>query len=223
MKFPKGLTLAAIGVALVLAAQATAGGRTVSKTYSVGVLSVPGADTGFMVTDGMQVTVTATGEACPFGGSYCVSADGNPAQDTTQSGFGGFVLPGAPAWGLVARVGNGPWVQVGSGPTTLTGSGVLQFAMNDDLFGDNVGGFQVTVSYKCWPGWGYGDTNHTHCGPPGLAKKSPSSEAASTRHGSSNSQGNSSSNGQGNASSSEKRANDSNEHGASSEKGGSKK
>jgi hypothetical protein len=61
-------------------------------------------------------------------------------------------------------------VHVGSGPTVLTGTGVLVFAVNDDLLGDN-SGFTVTVSYSCWPGWGYRDANHDHCGPPGLVGK----------------------------------------------------
>ncbi|MEX2194143.1 MAG: hypothetical protein WD844_02565 [Thermoleophilaceae bacterium] len=87
--------------------------------------------------------------------------------DTTSSSFGGFVLPGAPAWGLVGRVGSGPWVQVGSGPTLLAGSGDLVFAVNDDLFSDNTGSFTATVSHTCHPGNGHGDKNHYHCGPPG--------------------------------------------------------
>ena len=63
------------------------------------------------------------------------------------------------------------------------------FAVNDDLFGDNTGdGFMVTVSYKqsgvsrtCWPGWGWGDDNHVHCGPPGLANKPE--QGSSNEHG----------------------------------------
>jgi hypothetical protein len=75
-------------------------------------------------------------------------------------------------------------VQVGSGPTVLSGTGALVFAVNDDLLVDNAGSFTVTVSYSCWPGWGYGDVNHDHCGPPGLVGKGDvdaSSEAASQR------------------------------------------
>ena len=79
--------------------------------------------------------------------------------------------PGAPAWGLVSRVGNGPWVHVGSGPTTLSGTGELVFAANDDLFPDNTDNFVVTVSFECWPGWGHGDDKHPRCGPPGGEKK----------------------------------------------------
>jgi hypothetical protein len=76
-------------------------------------------------------------------------------------------------------------VQVGSGPTTLSGTGELVFAVNDDLFWDNAGSFTVTVSYECWPGWGYGDEKHTHCGPPGLADKDTSA-AGPTLNGNAN-------------------------------------
>lgn len=170
------MTLAVAVVALAIAAQASAGGPTsVSNVYAVGSLTVPGVDTGLVLTNGMQVTVVATGTVCPFGGSFCTTPDGYASWDTTQSSYGGFVLPGAPAWGLVGRVGSGPWIQVGSGPTTLSGSGALVFAVNDDLFGDNRGSFSVTVSYSCWPGWGYGDKNHQHCGPPGLTSAPGSS------------------------------------------------
>jgi hypothetical protein len=169
---------ALVVASLALAATATAiagGPTTATQSSTVGVLGAPGVDTGYVLANGDTVTVTATGSLCPFGaGGPCFGPGGNPGFDTTSSSFGGFVLPGAPAWGLVGRVGSGSWVQVGSGPTTLSGTGSVQFAVNDDLFGDNVGGFSVTLSYKCWPGWGYGDKNHRHCGPPGLASGSRS-------------------------------------------------
>jgi hypothetical protein len=158
---------------LALAATATAiagGPTTVTQSSTVGVLGGSGVDTGFVLANGETVTVTATGSLCPFGaGGPCFGPGGNPGWDTTSSSYGGFVLPGAPAWGLVGRVGSGSWVQIGSGPTTLSGTGSVQFAANDDFFADNAGGFSVTLSYKCWPGWGWGDKNHRHCGPPGLA------------------------------------------------------
>lgn len=172
MKSFKGVALAVVAIALVAAAQAGAAGpTTVSSTYTVGGLAVPGVNTGLVVQQGQVVTVTATGGVCPFGDSYCPGPDGNTAVDTTGTSFGGFPLPGAPAWGLVGRVGGGPWVQIGGGPTAVSGTGALVFAVNDDLLADNSGSFTVTVSYACWPGWGYGDRNHTHCGPPGLAVK----------------------------------------------------
>jgi hypothetical protein len=169
--------LGAIG-ALVLAAQGIAASpTTISSVYSVGSVTVPGVDTGLVLNNGGSVTATATGTVCP-GTGYCVGPDGYPSVDTMHSGYGGFVLPGAPAYGLVGRVGSGPWVQVGSGPTKLSGSGDLVFAVNDDLFSDNTGSFTVTVTYSrgsasqgvtatsCYPGWGYGDANHDHDGPP---------------------------------------------------------
>jgi hypothetical protein len=168
MRRLKGLTLVVVAMALVLAAQgAAAGPATVSNVYTVGGLTVPGVNTGLVLTSGMSVNVTATGAVCPFSG-FCPGPNGYTLWDTSQSSYGGFPLPGAPAWGLVGRVGNGPWAQVGSGPTTLSGTGVLVFAVNDDLLADNTGSFTVTVSYTCYPGWGYGDAHHTHCGPPGL-------------------------------------------------------
>lgn len=177
MKIVTGVALAT-AIVLALAGKVTAASPTsVSNDYTVGVLTVPGVDTGLVVKNGRGVTVTATGAACPHDPSVCVGPDGDPSVDTTQSSNGGWVLPGAPAWGLVGRVGTGPWQQVGTGPTTLSGRGDLVFAMNDELeaLGDNSGSFLVTVSTAghsngssaCFPGWGYGDTNHDHSGPPG--------------------------------------------------------
>ena len=178
MKKLSGLATLVAVLGVALAGQAGAAGpTTVSNTYTVGGTTLPGASTGLVLTAGMSVTVTATGAVCPFGTSFCPGPNGYAPWDTTTSSYGGFVLPGAPAWGLVGKVGSGPWVQVGSGPKTLSGTGELVFAANDDLFSDNTGSFTVTVSYACWPGWGYGDENHTHCGPPGLAGKDVSSSA----------------------------------------------
>ena len=198
MKILKGLILVTT-VVLVLAAQGSAAVTT--STYAVGPKTdQPGLNTGLVLKKG-SVTVTATGEVCANYSTLCVSPDGNSSVDTNLSGFGGFVLPGAPAWGLVGRVGSGQWVQVGSGPTKLSGRGELVFAVNDDLFDDNTGGFMVTVSYKesgvsrtCWPGWGWGDDNHEHCGPPGQEKKTGQSsqptQGSSNEHGKSEEKGN---------------------------------
>ena len=180
MRGLQGLTLGVVALALFLAASATAVGPvTVSSTYTVPGSTVPGLTTG-LVLSGNSVTVTASGAVCPFGDSYCPGPSGNAVWNTTTSAFGGFPAPGAPAWGLVARVGSGPWAHVGSGPTSVAGTGVLQFAVNDDLLVDNRGSFTVTVSYACWPGWGYGDENHDHCGPPGL-EHDPSARSGDAR------------------------------------------
>jgi hypothetical protein len=197
MKKASALATVVAVLACAVVGQAAAGPTTVSNTYTVGGGSIPGASTGLVLTNGMTVTVTATGAVCP-GVGFCPGPDGYAPWDTTQSSFGGFTLPGAPAWGLVGRVGNGPWVQVGSGPTTLSGTGELAFAVNDDLLVDNSGSFSVTVSYACWPGWGYGDENHTHCGPPGLVGKDvPSSASAPTGNANADTNGHGNGNGNG--------------------------
>jgi hypothetical protein len=175
----------AMAAALALAgvAQGAAGTTTETTSYTVGSGGVPGISTGLVLSGG-SVTVVGAGIVCP-GTGFCYGPDGDPAANTLQSTVGGFVLPGAPGFGLVGRVGDGPWVQVGSGPTTLTGTGELVFAVNDDLFWDNVGTFTATVTVtvasagasECKPGWGYGDANHDHCGPPGLVGKQGASQS----------------------------------------------
>ena len=184
MRIPKGLTLVVVATMFVLAASSSAAAPpTDSHVYTVGSLTVPGVDTGLVVKQGQPVTVTATGVFCP-GTGFCSGPDGTSLGNSMDTTYGGFVLPGAPAYGLVGRVGTGPWVHVGSGPTTLSGKGVLVFAVNDDLFPDNTGGFTATVSSKstgpqdCYPGWGHGDDNKEHCGPPGLVQPSRSRRAA---------------------------------------------
>ena len=202
MKTFKGLALVGSVVVLALAAQGSAAGpATVTSNYTVGVLTVPGVNTGLVLKKGHGVTVTATGTVCYWPGPpaiLCVDPDGEAPSLNTSTG--GFVLPGAPAIGLIARVGTGPWVHVGSGPTTLSGRGVLVFAVNDNWFPDNTGSFEVelTVSGACWPGHGYGDVNHVHCGPPGQSTGCyPGNGHSDTNHehGNSSSNGNSNSNG----------------------------
>ena len=173
----KGLpAVGAIIVVLAFAVEATGATATTSNVYSVDPVHVPGVDTGLVLKKGHPVTITATGTVCP-GTGYCTTPDGKPGVDTSSMAFGGFLQPQAPAYGLVGRVGSGPWMQVGSGPTQLSGKGDLVFAFNDDLYPDNTGAFSVTVSYTrgsasqqssgCQPGNGTGDKNHVHDGPPG--------------------------------------------------------
>ena len=173
----RALALVGATVALIAASQgAAATPQQTTSVYVVGSLTVPGVDTGLVLKKGHPVTVSATGTVCP-GTGFCTTPDGTWVVDTTESPYDGYVLPGAPAYGLVARVGTGPWVQVGTGPVQIKGKGDLVFAFNDDKFPDNTGSFTVTVtsagrgatqvSGPCTPGNGYGDTNHEHTGPPG--------------------------------------------------------
>ena len=179
MRRLSGLTLVVVVAILVSAAWATAAGTaTATYVYVVPGSTVPGLSTGVVLDPAASASITATGAICPYGGSFCPGPNGDAGWNTTGILYGGFPLPGAPAWGLVARVGTGPWVQVGSGPTSVAGTGVLEFAVNDDFLADNTGTFTVTVTVtssttagSCKPGWGYGDKNHEHCGPPGLENK----------------------------------------------------
>jgi hypothetical protein len=167
-----------VGATLVVIAFATqAMAATTPTTYTVGSTSVLGTDTGLVLKKNRAVTITATGTVCPGVGWTCATPDGNPSVDTAGAGF---LQPQAPAFSLVARVGSGAWTFVGSGPKKIAGTGDLFFAFNDNLYPDNVGSFEVTVSYSkgatppsssapCQPGWGKGDTNHVHTGPPGSA------------------------------------------------------
>src|SRR5262245_54730242 len=129
----KTMTLAVAAMVLVFAAPGTAAGPGASSAvFTVGSLTVPGVNTGLVLKKGKPVTVTATGSFCPGGSGFgCFGPGGTMSADTKISPYGGFPLPGAPAWGLIARVGSDPWVQVGAGPTTLSGVGVLVFAVND--------------------------------------------------------------------------------------------
>ena len=142
----RALALVGATVALVAASQgAAATPQQTTSVYVVGSLTVPGVDTGLVLRKGHPVTVSATGTVCP-GTGFCTTPDGTWVVDTTESPYDGYVLPGAPAYGLVARVGTGPWVQVGTGPVQIKGKGDLVFAFNDDKFPDNTGSFTVTVT-----------------------------------------------------------------------------
>jgi hypothetical protein len=100
------------------------------------------AKTGVVLAPGDSVSVTATGLAS-CAGSICYF-DPNGHTDYSSS----FLAPWARMWSLIGRVGSGPWQFVGVGPTLLTGVGEVSFAFNDDFFGDNEGGWTVTVGFS---------------------------------------------------------------------------
>ena len=134
MRRLSGLTLVVVVAILVSAAWAVAAGTaTATYVYVVPGSTVPGLSTDVVLDAAASATITASGAICPYGGSFCPGPNGDTGWNTTGILYGGFPLPGAPAWGLLARVGSGPWVQVGSGPTTVAGTGVLEFAVNDDF------------------------------------------------------------------------------------------
>ncbi len=135
-------------------------------------------DTGFDLIPGPghSIMVTATGIAqfCPtpglVGGGGCSTTPdgpfpGSPAGSTFPPDCTfGCPIAGAPIGTLIAKVGTALPVVVGSA-STLTGSGRLLFAYNDG-FGahfDNSGKYDVTITFQCQPGNGFGDDQHYHC------------------------------------------------------------
>lgn len=103
------------------------------------------------------------------------SGVGTAAADGNTCGFMGpldgvhsMIAPSLKAFSLIGQTGSGPYFQLGTNSTITGQSGDLKLAYNDDFYRDNTRGFSVTVSYTCYPGNGFGDVNHIHCGPPGL-------------------------------------------------------
>ena len=105
----------------------------------------PGFNTGIDVT-GQSVVVSANGSVSIGPGEFY-----SPQGSTCFScfNFGGFQAPfiGNP-YGLIGRIGtSGPWFFIGSGPITIpSGSGLLHLAVNDNVYDDNGGFWNVTVT-----------------------------------------------------------------------------
>jgi hypothetical protein len=105
-------------------------------------------DTGIWL-NGESVSVTASGmwtDGCDEDAECGTGPDGTGTQRYKGCRF---MAPKLSAGGLIARVGDGEFVFVGSGPVTLTGWGPVRFAINDCYYGDNQGGFNVTMT----PAW----------------------------------------------------------------------
>ncbi len=168
---------AAVGLTSVALAQGLGKPKTVSTVVNVSEFAGGdwiGQDSGFTL-QGETVTITGAGKtSCGGGPDNCVfTPDGILLDNNTgpYTADGSFLAPGLPIMSLIARVGtSGPWTFIGAGPTTLSGTGDIYFAVNDNYFPDNAGGFTATISITCYPGKGLGDSNHTHCGPPGQNK-----------------------------------------------------
>ncbi len=149
------VALIALGLAVGLfGAPALAASDTTSATFFIPATAgggsdvqsgTPWFDTGLRLKPGTMVTIRASGlwKDCP-----------DPTCGTTPAGVPMrysegcvFIAPEFPAGGLIARMDQKPPVFVGNGPTAINGRGKLTFAINDCYFGDNTGGFTVTVTY----------------------------------------------------------------------------
>lgn len=118
---------------------ATAGGGTAILG------GMPWFDTGLTLKPGTAITISASGFWKSCNERTCW---------TTANGIGirqvencSYIAPDLSAFSLIARTGKTAPVFVGIGPATITGGGKLTFAINDCYFGDNIGGFNVTVIY----------------------------------------------------------------------------
>jgi hypothetical protein len=130
--------------------------KQVMDIYTLQGTMADGLATGFILKPGLPVTLSASGQV----GFYWAGL-ADPATPNGRPNVGFF--NGFPLISLVARVGGGELQFIGAGPTQLTGSGELVLYINDNFFADNTGAWNVTVSYDCYPGYGYGDQNHYHC------------------------------------------------------------
>ncbi|WP_139316577.1 putative periplasmic lipoprotein [Algoriphagus marinus] len=130
--------------------------KQVTDQYQLLGSAADGLATGFILKEGLPVTLTASGQ---IGFYFAGLAD--PASPNGRPEVGSF--NGFPLISLIAKVGDGPLQFIGAGPQEITGVGELVLYVNDPFFPDNSGFWDVEVSYECFPGFGFGDKNHYHC------------------------------------------------------------
>ena len=156
------VTLFAVLAPMRASAQGNNGAALRTVTTTVNVDAISGwTDTGIRLTPGMSVTISASG-----------SVNRGTGELTGPDGFnfscGVCTSTILPIYSLIGQIGTGDPFFVGTGPITVSGEGPLYMAFNDGLYEDNSGAFVASITYKCMPGNGNGDANHTHCGAPGL-------------------------------------------------------
>lgn len=106
---------------------------------------IPWFDTGLVLKPGTTATISADGFWKSCNERTCnTTADGIGVRQVPDCTF---IAPDLSVFSLIAQIGRKAPVFVGIGPTTIMGYGKLKFAINDCYFGDNIGGFTVTVTY----------------------------------------------------------------------------
>jgi PA-IL-like protein len=111
------------------------------------VFTVRGAsawtDTGMNVNRNDRLVFSANGAVCYSQNEPAVNPDGHLVQ-ANQS----YPVPSIGVGGLIAKIGNGRAFAIGSNtqPIMMPANGRLYLGINDDSFGDNSGGFRVSVS-----------------------------------------------------------------------------
>lgn len=138
---------------IYLVAPANIGSGVAPSGVADGTVTVPATvawtSTGMNVRSGEFLRFGASGEirwGTAPGDS--ATADGNPAGKTSTSLFRRLPVASMPLGGLVGRVGNGTAFAIGTStqPIRMPASGTLMLGINDTVFTDNSGAFQVTVT-----------------------------------------------------------------------------
>lgn len=186
------LVLAIVSPNMVFAkSDETHGPQTVTQTFFVSASSatLPSFGGSGLVNTGINLVPTGSYTVITTGDAIWATGDGaggcSAASDANGIGTGigapdnscgytgpgiagsGKLAPSLTAFSLIGQAGSGSFFQLGTSSTITGQSGPLMLGFNDDFYGDNTKGYSVTVSYTCYPGNGFGDTNHVHCGPPG--------------------------------------------------------
>jgi len=135
-------------------APALAEGETTSATFYVPATAgggteilggAPWFETGLMLQPGTTIAVSVSGFWKSCNPHTCITtADGIGVKHVRDCNF---IASDLSTFSLIAQTGKQAPVFVGIGPTTIKGGGKLRFAINDCYFGDNEGGFNVTVTY----------------------------------------------------------------------------
>ena len=103
------------------------------------------------VAQGRTITVTAHDDI--WAGNWFTGWNGADGWAGTRASSA-YPLPGAPRYGLIGRLGYGPWRHIGRGPVAFTNTttGSLQtlvLRVNDNVAGNGWGAFQAEISYPC--------------------------------------------------------------------------
>lgn len=104
-------------------------------------------NTGVYVEQGTSISFTATGSFSDHHGTHWYPPDGTCAVEPDSSiclAPDGWLLPGISKYSLVCKIGSGPGFFVGSSNSITTqNGGDIHFAINDNYYPDNIGGFTV--------------------------------------------------------------------------------
>jgi hypothetical protein len=100
-------------------------------------------DTGIDVTQGDSLAITVNGTIFIAGSD----PGKTPAGDTHCTASTGYAAPGLPCWSLIGQISNGKPFEVGASKSFIAQtSGRLRLGVNDEVFTDNSGSWNATVS-----------------------------------------------------------------------------